>query len=143
MTSVIEEPRKSTSTTSESCDQKMACILPIIPSYHVAFLRLFQYFTHTHIILTHTDVSEYEHDPLADAIYIRANFTYIPRNPKELSIKSGDVFHIHDEAPPGRFRSSFWVSRLSADGTDEQVGAIPNSMKAQEYLEAQGECKNR
>ena len=91
---------------------------------------------------THTDVSEYEHDPLADATYIRANFTYIPRNPKELSIKSGDVFHIHDEAPPGRFRSSFWVSRLSADGTDEQVGAIPNSMKAQEYLEAQGECKD-
>ena len=88
-----------------------------------------------------TDVSEYEHDPLADATYIRANFTYIPRNPKELSIKSGDVFHIHDEAPPGRFRSSFWVSRLNADGTDEQVGAIPNSMKAQEYLEAQGECK--
>ncbi len=40
---------------------------------------------------------EYEHDPLADAIYIRANFTYIPTNPKELAIKSGDVFHIHDE----------------------------------------------
>lgn len=39
----------------------------------------------------------YEHDPLADATYIRANFTYIPRNPKELHIKSGDVFHIHDE----------------------------------------------
>ena len=39
----------------------------------------------------------YEHDPLADATYIRANFTYIPRNPKELNIKAGDVFHIHDE----------------------------------------------
>ena len=90
----------------------------------------------------YTDVSEYEHDPLADAVYIRANFTYIPRTPRELSIKSGDVFHIHDEAPSERFRSSFWVSRLSADGTDEQIGAIPNSMKAQEYLEAQGECKH-
>ena len=99
-------------------------------------------YTLTHS-LTHsyTDVSQYEHDPLADAVYIRANFTYIPRNPRELSIKSGDVFHIHDEAPSERFRSSFWVSRLSADGTDEQIGAIPNSMKAQEYLEAQGECK--
>jgi len=80
-----------------------------------------------------------ELDPLADATYIRANFTYIPRNPKELSIKTEDVFHIHDEAPPERFRSSFWVSRLNADGTDEQIGAIPNSMRAQEYLEAQGE----
>ena len=38
-----------------------------------------------------------EHDPLADATYIRANFTYIPRNPKELAIKTEDVFHIHDE----------------------------------------------
>ena len=46
---------------------------------------------------TITDVSMYEHDPLTDATYIRANFTYVPRSPKELSIKSGDVFHIHDE----------------------------------------------
>ena len=45
-----------------------------------------------------TDVSDpQELDPLADATYIRANFTYIPRNPKELSIKTEDVFHIHDE----------------------------------------------
>ena len=43
------------------------------------------------------DVSEYEHDPLADATYIRANFSYIPRTVKELSIKAADVFHIHDE----------------------------------------------
>lgn len=40
---------------------------------------------------------DYEQDPLADATYIRANFTYIPRSPKELSIKAGDVFHIHDD----------------------------------------------
>ena len=38
-----------------------------------------------------------EQDPLADATYIRANFTYIPRTPKELQIKAGDIFHIHDE----------------------------------------------
>ena len=72
-------------------------------------------------------------------------------------MKAGDVFHIHDEvcmplvshdchmtlqAPPMRFRAAFWVSRLSADGTDEQVGAIPNSTRAQEYLAAQGECKH-
>ena len=44
------------------------------------------------------DVSDLqEQDPLADATYIRANFTYIPRTPKELQIKAGDVFHIHDE----------------------------------------------
>lgn len=44
------------------------------------------------------DVSDMqEQDPLADAIYIRANFTYIPRMPKELQIKAGDVFHILDE----------------------------------------------
>ncbi len=42
-------------------------------------------------------MSSYEHDPLADASYIRANFTYTPRNPKELSINAGDVFHIHDK----------------------------------------------
>ncbi|XP_064405216.1 disks large homolog 5-like isoform X2 [Halichondria panicea] len=87
-----------------------------------------------------TNVTEYEHDPLADATYIRANFSYIPRTVKELSIKASDIFHIHDEAPPERFRASFWVSRLNADGTDEQIGAIPNSMRAQEYLEAQGEA---
>ena len=79
------------------------------------------YQTHIHV---DAEVSEYEHDPLVDAVYIRANFTYIPRNPKELSIKSGDVFHIHDGAPSGKFRSFFWVSRLSADGTDEQIGSL-------------------
>jgi hypothetical protein len=101
MSSVIEEPRRSTSTTNVSDTQ--------------------------------------EQDPLADATYIRANFTYIPRTPKELQIKAGDVFHIHDEAPSERFRSCFWVSRLNSDGTDERMGPIPNSTKAQEYLEAQGE----
>ena len=50
-------------------------------------------------------------------------------------------FYVFLQAPPERFRSSFWVSRLNADGTDEQVGAIPNSMKAQDYLDTQGECK--
>ncbi|CAI8046656.1 Disks large homolog 1 [Geodia barretti] len=86
------------------------------------------------------DVSDMqEQDPLADATYIRANFTYVPRTPKELQIKAGDVFHIHDEAPSERFRSCFWVSRLNSDGTDERMGPIPNSIKAQEYLEAQGE----
>ena len=45
------------------------------------------------------------------------------------------------QAPPERFRASFWVSRLNSDGTDEQIGAIPNSMKAQQYLEAQGESE--
>ena len=68
--------------------------------------------------------------PLVDGVYIR---TYIPRNPKDFSIKSDDMFHIHDEPPPVKFRS-FWVSRLSADGIDEQVGATLNSMKAQEYI---------
>ena len=49
-------------------------------------------------LISLTDVSHsQEHDPLADATYIRANFTYIPRNPKELAIKTEDVFHIHDE----------------------------------------------
>ncbi len=42
-------------------------------------------------------MTEYEHDPLADATYIRANFSYIPRTVKELSIKASDIFHIHDE----------------------------------------------
>jgi chromosome segregation ATPase len=101
MSSVMEEPRRSTSTTNVSDMQ--------------------------------------EQDPLADATYIRANFTYVPRTPKELQIKAGDVFHIHDEAPSERFRSCFWVSRLNSDGTDERMGPIPNSIKAQEYLEAQGE----
>lgn len=45
------------------------------------------------------------------------------------------------KAPSERFRSCFWVSRLNSDGTDEQIGPIPNSMKAQEYLEAQGESE--
>jgi len=49
------------------------------------------------VLRVSVDMSSYEHDPLADASYIRANFTYTPRNPKELSIKAGDVFHIHDE----------------------------------------------
>ena len=49
-------------------------------------------------LISSTDVSDtQEQDPLADATYIRANFTYIPRTPKELEIKTGDVFHIHDE----------------------------------------------
>ena len=59
-----------------------------------------------------TDVSEaQEQDPLTGATYIRANFTYVPRNPKEMSVKPGNVFHIHDEEPSERFRASFWVSR--------------------------------
>ena len=47
----------------------------------------------------------------------------------------------HTKAPSERFRSCFWVSRLNSDGTDERMGPIPNSIKAQEYLEAQGESK--
>ena len=62
--------------------------------YCSAFIRSFSV---NPLSLTPTDVSEYEHDPLADATYIRANFSYIPRTVKELSIKAGDVFHIHDE----------------------------------------------
>ena len=51
-----------------------------------------------HLLHCPTDVSDtQEQDPLADATYIRANFTYVPRTPKELQIKAGDVFHIHDE----------------------------------------------
>lgn len=50
------------------------------------------------MVSSFTDVSDMdEHDPLADATYIRANFTYIPRTPRELSIRTGDVFHIHEE----------------------------------------------
>ncbi len=49
------------------------------------------------MILFQLDVTRYEADPLADATYIRANFSYIPRTVKELSIKTGDIFHIHDE----------------------------------------------
>ena len=134
---------------------------------HHLMVALFMYSTY---ILDVSDMQE--QDPLADAIYIRANFTYIPRMPKELQIKAGDVFHILDEvtitalmclfvecklmllynhhtlfsttlkAPSERFRSCFWVSRLNSDGTDEQIGPIPNSIKAQEYLEAQGESES-
>ena len=58
MTSVIEEPRKSTSTTSESCDQKMACILPIIPSYHVALSSGYFSILHIHILYSLTQMSQ-------------------------------------------------------------------------------------
>lgn len=81
-----------------------------------------------------------EHDPLADATYIRANFSYVPRYLQELSIKCGDVFHIIDEAPSARHRRSFWVSRLNDDGTDSGVGAIPNTSRAQQWLDEQGEA---
>ena len=58
---------------------------------------------------------------------------------QELSIKCGDVFHIIDEAPSARHRRSFWVSRLNDDGTDSGVGAIPNTSRAQQWLDEQGE----
>ena len=54
---------------------------------------------------------ERERDPLADASYIRANFTYIPQTPKELGIKAGDVFHIHDEV-----REEFGKSGVGGGG---------------------------
>ena len=49
------------------------------------------------------------------------------------------MFHIIDEAPSARHRRSFWVSRLNEDGTDSDIGAIPNSSRAQEWLDEQGE----
>ena len=91
MTSVIEEPRRSTSITSEYHDY---CFNLVISNYHPCQCVYSIVFT----IFCLPDVSYlHEHDPLADATYIRANFMYIPHNAKELSIKSGDVFHIHDE----------------------------------------------
>ena len=71
-----------------------------------------------------------DNDPLADATYIRANFSYIPRHPKELSIEPGNVFHIFEDGPPERHRRSFWVSRLNTDGSDAGVGAIPNTARS-------------
>lgn len=56
-------------------------------------------------------------------------------------MKPGDVFHIIDEAPSARHRRSFWVSRLNEDGTDAGVGAIPNTSRAQEWVDQQGECE--
>ena len=122
MSSVIEEPRHSTSTTSEyiqhsvhlynytHLDSKISifstpfvfCLLPmsttdLSTSVHIISKRLISS-THFTFCLCTPDVSDMqEQDPLADATYIRANFTYIPRTPKELQIKAGDVFHIHDE----------------------------------------------
>uniref|UniRef100_A0A1X7SGD2 Uncharacterized protein n=1 Tax=Amphimedon queenslandica TaxID=400682 RepID=A0A1X7SGD2_AMPQE len=55
----------------------------------------------------------------------------------ELSIQPGNVFHIIEDAPV-RYRRSFWVSRLNEDGTDAGVGAIPNTERAQEWLNEQG-----
>ena len=51
------------------------------------------------------------------------------------------MFHIIEDAPV-RYRRSFWVSRLNEDGTDAGVGAIPNTERAQEWLNEQGnsEC---
>lgn len=68
-------------------------------------------------------------DPLADATYIRANFSYIPHHPKELAVEPGYVFHIFEDGPPERHRRSFWVSRLNKDGSDAGVGAIPNTAR--------------
>jgi len=48
------------------------------------------------------------------------------------------VFHIHDESPE-HHKASFWVSRLNSDGTDADIGAIPNSPRAKYYIEEQGE----
>lgn len=59
---------------------------------------------------------------------------------QELTIKPGDVFHIIEDAPI-RHGRSFWVSRLNEDGTDAGVGAIPNTARAQEWLNAQGNSK--
>lgn len=56
---------------------------------------------------------------------------------QELHVKPGDVFHIIEDAPI-RHRRSFWVSRLNEDGTDAGVGAIPNTARAQEWLNEQG-----
>ena len=65
---------------------------------HLRLCCVLVYLLFTCVCCLFADVSDpQEHDPLADATYIRANFTYIPRNPKELSIKTEDVFHIHDE----------------------------------------------
>ena len=98
MSSVMEEPRRSTSTTSKSTaslffpskNQLLPTLLWVYTIGKDQLLSLFFLFS--------TDVSDmHKHDPLADATYIRANFTYIPRTPKELQIKTGDVFHIHDE----------------------------------------------
>ena len=58
---------------------------------------------------------------------------------QEISIKYGDVFHIIEEAPSARHRRSFWVSRLNEDGTDSDIGAIPNSSRAHQWLDEQGE----
>ena len=45
------------------------------------------------LFIVSTDVSDpQELDPLADTTYIRANLTYMPSNPKELLIKTEDVF---------------------------------------------------
>ena len=68
-------------------------------------------------------------DPLADATYIRANYSYVPHHPKELSIEPGNVFHIFDDVPPERHRRSFWVSQLNADGSDARIGSIPNTTR--------------
>ena len=68
-------------------------------------------------------------DPLADATYIRANYSYIPHHPKELAVEPGYVFHIFEDGPPERHRRSFWVSRLNKDGSDAGVGAIPNTVR--------------
>jgi len=48
------------------------------------------------------------------------------------------VFHIHDESPE-HHKASFWVGRINSDGTDSAIGAIPNSPRAQYYIEDQGE----
>lgn len=59
---------------------------------------------------------------------------------QELHIQPGDVFHIIEDAPV-RYRRSFWVSRLNEDGTDAGVGAIPNTSRAHEWLNEQGNRK--
>ena len=70
--------------------------------------------------------------------YCRANFAYIPRYRKELHVSIGDVFHIHDESPE-HHKASFWVSRLNENGTDADIGVIPNSPRAKYYIAEQGE----
>lgn len=52
------------------------------------------------------------------------------------------MFHIIEDAPV-RYRRSFWVSRLNEDGTDAGVGAIPNTARAQEWLNEQGNCNDK
>ena len=67
----------------------------------------------------------------------RANFSYLPRRPRELRVDVCNVFHVLDDSP--MMKGSFRVSRLNSDGTDAEQGIIPNSFRAQRYICEQGQ----